>query len=168
MNEAVKKYGPWVALAIGIIVVLVLLQKFRSGYTVQPNGAPPIITMMDLSEYSFLTQAQKDKYSTLLKAASTQLTGAANSNSLNEYQAVLSNLMNQAVQTKNETVVTTGQNECLTGYYSETGMAPCTQCPLNTFCTTRGMKTPTPCPATKPFSRLGSTSVMFCQATPIK
>jgi hypothetical protein len=58
--------------------------------------------------------------------------------------------------------VVTPQVQCAPGSYSPTGNSPCMPCPVDTYCATRGMITPTRCPTPKK-SPAGSSSSSMCR-----
>ena len=88
------KYAPWIGLALLIIIVLILLQRFRSGYT--PSAGEPI-TLMDLQEFSAFTPEQKAKYVNTLKEYDSKLMIAAQSKSVNNYRMFLDEIMNKTM-----------------------------------------------------------------------
>lgn len=172
MNQNIKKYGPWIGLAIVIIVILFRLQKFRSGYTVQQNNAPPIITMMDLREYSAFTPEQKATYTNMLeKALASDLLNAAQNNSLMNYQSALTNVMlttmkPQPLQVQQSLPAVPG-TPCPPGEYSQNGKMPsCKPCPMNTYCPDEGIIYPTNCPVNTR-SHEGSKNVTECIPAPM-
>jgi hypothetical protein len=94
MDGQMKKYAPWIGVALLVIIVLVLLQRFRSKYT-PPPGA--VITMMDLQEFSAFSPEQKSKYASALEFYNPRLVAAASSNSVTTYQMLLKEIMTNAL-----------------------------------------------------------------------
>jgi hypothetical protein len=148
--DFVKKIPPaWIAVALLIVVVIVLLfSQRRSGYT--PTAGAPI-TLMDLQEFSGFTAEQKSMYTKTLMDSSNDLSQAVASKSMDALQAVITNIMRQALGSSPILAAPTaptapGVTQCLAGTYSSTGSQPCTPCPANTYCPAVGMKTPLTCP----------------------
>jgi hypothetical protein len=174
--DFVKKIPPaWIAVAVLIVVVIVLLfSQRRSGYT--PTAGAPI-TLMDLQEFSGFTTEQKTMYSNLLMTSDviSQLKQASDSKSVGNLQSVIMTVMNQSlgggsmppppptvppppptvppppptVPPPQPTVppppTVTPQIKCNPGTYSMTGNQPCIACPVNTFCPNSGMTAPMNC-----------------------
>jgi hypothetical protein len=148
-----KKYAPWMGVALLVIIVLILLQRFRSKYT-PPTGN--VITMMDLQEFSAFSQEQKSNYVSKLEASQDKLRLAASTNSFTNYRIILDEIMNS--------IVMPPEQMCQPGTYSTTGRPLCMPCPSNTYCPSAGMTVPTPCPA-ETTSVAGATSCMQMDQT---
>ena len=95
--EFVKKIQPvWFVVAVLVVIVLVLLfQQRRSGYT--PTAGAPI-SLMDLQEFSAFTPEQKTMYMQMMAESSAQLSQATASKSFDTFQSTISNILRQAIQ----------------------------------------------------------------------
>ena len=102
--DFVKKIPPaWIAVAVLVVIVLVLLfRQSRSGYT--PTAGAPI-SLMDLQEFSVFTPEQKTKYMQMMAESSTQLSQAAAFGSFDAFQSAISNILRQSIQISTPTVV---------------------------------------------------------------
>jgi len=120
LHDNVKKYGPWVGLVLFIILLLLLLQKFRSGYE--------NVTTQDVVYENVTTQdvVTPDR-------AGNVVDGIA--------RGFITEATQQAVDARVDDAY-----KCPAGNYSFNGVRPCIACPPGTFCDVEGMKVPTPCP----------------------
>ena len=167
MNHNIKKYGLWIVLALVIIVILFLLQKFRSGYETTTTCPP--------GEYTVMVPTCKP----IPTPPPSSPPCDAGSYSPNGYQpgcmpCPANTFCPEPGMTKpndcqpdyisppgSRTATACQPSKCPAGYYSLTGSSPCTPCPANTFCPEPGTTTPQSCPAGST-SQPGSTLDTAC------
>lgn len=140
----------WVLAVVAVVVVLLLVTpRFVSGYTSET-------TLVDLKEYSGLSDQVKDKYRSLL---ASNLSTISNLTSFGQIQNVTGHLLDLALE---EPSVATKPVVCEPGTYSESGQPPCTPCPVNTYCPAQNSRVPIACPLGMT-SAVGSKSIMDCK-----
>ena len=144
--DALKKLPiPWIAIALLVLVVIVMMfRQRRSGYT---PATGKVITMMDLEEFSAFSPVQKANYVNNLMAHMSMLSNAASTNSIMDYKMHLDKVMTESMVPSMEQPAPAPMQKCPPGMMSPTGVQPgCISCPENTMCPNEGMTNPIPCP----------------------
>ena len=94
--SVVKKFTPWVAISIFVIIVIVLfLKQRRSGYT--PSVGSPI-NILDLQEFSGFNVEQKAQYAQALSESTNDLKNAIVSRSPEDLQLIILSIMRKVMQ----------------------------------------------------------------------